>query len=51
MFQTEFLVARGEFFSYWNYQLIKFEEDKRFRLPKTILNYEKGEINTIKNYP
>ena len=31
-FQTEFVVDRGGFLSYWNHQLIKFEEEKRFRL-------------------
>ena len=29
-FQTEFVVAGGGFLSYWNHQLIKFEEEKRF---------------------
>ena len=32
IFQIEFAVAGGVFLSYWNYQLIKFEEEKRFRL-------------------
>ena len=31
-FQTGFVVAGGEFLSYWNHQLIKFEEEKRFGL-------------------
>ena len=31
-FQTGFVVAGGGFLSYWNHQLIKFEEEKRFGL-------------------
>ena len=31
-FQTGFVVAGGRFLSYWNHQLIKFEEEKRFEL-------------------
>ena len=31
-FQTGFVVAGGEFLYYWNHQLIKFEEEKRFGL-------------------
>ena len=31
-FQTGFVVAEGGFLSYWNYQLIKFEEENRFGL-------------------
>ena len=31
-FQTWFVVAGGGFLSYWDYQLIKFEEEKRFGL-------------------
>ena len=34
-FQTGFVVAGGEFLSYWNHQLMKFEED--IRTLKTIL--------------
>ena len=41
IFQTEFVVARGEFLSYCNRQLIKFEEDKRFGLYKQFCNIEK----------
>ena len=33
-------LPRGGFLSYWNYQLIKFEEEKRF-----------GLINTFENFP
>ena len=32
IFQTGFVVAGGYFLSYWNYQLIKFEGEKRFGL-------------------
>ena len=31
-FQTGFVVAGGGFLSYWNHQLIKFEEEKIFGL-------------------
>ena len=31
-FQTGFAVAGGGFLSYWNHQLIKFDEEKRFGL-------------------
>ena len=31
-FETGLVVAGGGFLSHWNYQLIKFEEEKIFRL-------------------
>ena len=48
-FQNGFVVAGGGFNSYWNYQLIKFEEEKIFGLQKQFWNYDKREINTYKN--
>ena len=32
--ETVFVVAKGRFLSYWSHQLIKFEEEKIFRLKK-----------------
>ena len=45
--QTGFVVAGGGFLSYWNHQLIKFEEKKIFGLKKQFCNNEKWEINTF----
>ena len=39
-FQTVFMVAGGGFLSYWNHQLINFEERR-----------DNGEINTFENFP
>ena len=50
-FQTRFAVAGGGFISYWNHQLIKFGEKKRFKLKKKFCYYEKIEINTFENFP
>ena len=48
-FQIGFVVnrERGWFLSYWNQQLIKFEEKKRFGLSKQFCLYEKREVNTF----
>ena len=40
-FQTGFVVARGGFFSYWHYQLIKLEEEKRFGLKNNFVNVKR----------
>ena len=49
-FQTGFVVAGGGFLSFWNRQLIKFEEEKIFGLHKQFCNNEKREINTFENF-
>ena len=48
-FLNGFVVAGGDFLSYWNHQLIKFEEE--LRTLKLFCNYEKREINTFENFP
>ena len=40
-FQTGFVVAGVEFLYYWNYQLIKFEEEKRFENNFVIMKNER----------
>ena len=50
-FQTGFVVAGGGFLSYWNYQLIKFEEENRFGLFKNNYVIMKRETNTFENFP
>ena len=50
-FQTGFVIAGGGFLSYWNHQLIQFEEEKRFGPKKQFCYYEKREINTFENFP
>ena len=50
-FQTEFVVAGGGFLSYRNHQLIKFKDEKRYRLLKQFCYYEKREISTFKKFP
>ena len=47
-FQTGFVVAGWGFLAYWNHQLIKFEEEKRFG---QFCNYENRKINTFENFP
>ena len=49
-FQSGFVVAGGGFIFYWNHQLIKIEEEKRFGLQKQFCYYEKREINTFGNF-
>ena len=48
-FQTGFVVVGGGFLFYCIYQLIKFEEEKRFGLWKQFCNYEKR--NIFENFP
>ena len=49
--QTGFVIAGGGSLSYSNHQLMKFEEEKRFKLQKQFCNKEKWEMNIFKNFP